>query len=299
MEEVVEELDWDGFEGAVKRLSDSVRMNGGDPKTLLFRGQGNSDYKLDTTLERAGGENISFSRYYNLMSKVKPAVESFTQNRWDISDFSTKVVKEFRNVDSFQGLPTEDGLLKAFPSGAVYRFMVYLRHHGFPSPLLDWSASPYVAAFFAFREPLLGVRSRSIYVYCEIPNRFKTWSSNGPLVRPIGPYVQGHQRHFRQQSDYTICAKFDGQWKFHPHSGIFASTGSPNANQHEQDSLHKFVLSSTMRSTVLDKLNQYNLNAFSLFNTEETLMETMWSRVHASLSEETWIENYKEDGDPE
>jgi len=30
--------------------------------------------------------------------------------------------------------------------------MTRLRHHGFPSPLLDWPQSPYIAAFFAFNK---------------------------------------------------------------------------------------------------------------------------------------------------
>jgi hypothetical protein len=47
----------------------------------------------------------------------------------------------------------------------------------------------------------------------------------------------------------------------------------------------------------LSVLDRYNLNAFSLFDSEETLMETMWSRVAPSLKQDSWIDDYREDGE--
>ena len=76
--------------------------------------------------------------------------------------------------------------------------MVYLRHHGFPSPLIDWSYSPYVAAFFAFRDDSAGKpEKRSIYAYCESPEGVKGGALGERTIRPIGPYVRS-QRGFQR-----------------------------------------------------------------------------------------------------
>jgi hypothetical protein len=205
-----------------------------------------------------------FREFYELITlRIGPKVETFTGVI--VPEFDLELCKTF----------VDPGLLfpGSFPPEPLYRYMVYLRHHGFPSPLLDWSYSPYVAAFFPFRDdPLTKPEKRSIYVYCERPQGIKGVAGGAPTIHPIGPYVRSHRRHFLQQSDYTICGSLDANsgWRFDSHQNVFDHS-RPN-----QDVLWKFDLPSSERVKVLRLLNDYNLNAFSLFDSEETLLETMW-----------------------
>jgi hypothetical protein len=129
-----------------------------------------------------------------------------------------------------------------------------------------------VAAFFAFKATGPAER-RSIYVYCERPDGGKGGAVGEPAMRLIGKYVRTHARHFRQQSDYTICAAYDEKlgWYFHPHDPVFGNRG-------RQDYLWKFDLPSTERIPILKSLDEFNLNSFSLFDSPETLLETVWLR---------------------
>lgn len=265
--ETIETLDWETFEQKVKELRAKYRS---ESSPLLFRGQGNSEWPLTTTLERSGAERMLFTEYYQLIcASMGPEVKTFAGV--DVPTYDHKLCEPYRNSD----LLYEVGDIFPMP---VYRYMAYLRHFGFPSPLLDWSRSPFVAAFFAFRNelPTEKVQNRSVFVYCERPEGQKGGKLGEPRIRQIGPYVQTHERHFRQRCDYTICGSFDENygWRFDSHQTVFDS------ELPRQDYLWKFDLPSSEREKILAALNDYNLNAFSLFGSDESLLETMWFREH-------------------
>ena len=109
------------------------------------------------------------------------------------------------------------------------------------------------------------------------------------MILWLGPYVHTHPRHFRQRSEYTFCGTFvewDAQWRFDSHEKAFENR-HPNQNQ---DLLWKFDIPSSQRGKVLGILGDYNLNAFSLFGSEESLLETMWFREYPKQIKPVMVE---------
>jgi hypothetical protein len=258
------------FESQLERVQ-QAELSAGRSR-FLFRGQTDSGFGLTTTLERIGRKGERISDYYHTISVAKPQIETFTQKTWDLADWP-EVDKLLKDYDMLS--------LHRFPDLGTYSYMVHLRHHGFPSPLLDWTRSPYIAAYFAFRstnEPSTG--KVSIYAFSEKVN-FKISGSGSPLIRRVGPYVRTHKRHFLQQSDYTICILLDDSegWRFAMHDDTFSLPES------HQDFLWKFNIPWAERLKVLRILDGYNLNAFSLFDSEEALMETMALRTASILTD--------------
>jgi len=92
------------------------------PHEFIFRGQRDSRWRLRTGFHRTGRTNLA--RYYH----------QDVQTLW--RHFSAIVPHHFDLGNSYQ-------------YGA---FVSLSQHHGFPTPLLDWTYSPFVAAYFAFRE---------------------------------------------------------------------------------------------------------------------------------------------------
>ncbi len=105
-------MSWGQFKSHLSKLSKSK---------YLFRGQ-KEPWKLRTSFHRRG--------------------------RYRISEFTNKDVKQLhRRLSAVTShyfdlnIPEENG-----------SFFSLLQHHGYPTPLLDWTTSPYVSAFFAFRD---------------------------------------------------------------------------------------------------------------------------------------------------
>lgn len=250
------------FEAYVRELRRKYSSTHDNASPLLFRGQGDAAWPLRTTLERAGHEKMSFTAYYQAISRLSTEIETITNTSWELPHYP--------DIDRL--LRDYDGLTVPLPT-PVYRYMLYLRHHGFPSPLLDWSRSPHVAAYFAFRHSAKSTKKVSIYAFSEMPEGYKSGSNERPRIIRFGPYVRSHRRHFLQQSDYSICVFFNKLWHFTPHEDVF-DLAEPN-----QDVLIKINIPVTERLKVLKLLDDHNLNAFSLFGSEESLMETMAVRA--------------------
>jgi len=249
--------DWESFETSILTAFREIQERRIDSpyhiSTPIFRGQEDAAWQLTTTLDRLVKKPFSLRKYWHVMGAALPKVNSFTQEQWALD-------KEYV-FDESSNFP---------PPG--YEFMAYLRHHNFPSPLLDWTRSPFIAAFFAFRPVPYDEQTEkvAIFSYQEYSAGGKGWTGGDPAVFGLGSYITTHKRHFMQQSEYTICKiQSDNGYLYCPHEDAFKNTHK------DQDILIKYLIPRSERSNVLKRLEMMNINSYSLFGSEEGLMDLL------------------------
>jgi hypothetical protein len=229
---------------------------------ILYRGQANSKWELKTTLERQTSNKISVLSYYRDLFRTVAEVESFTDRSWNFLEYNTLEKEISEKSDVFRvHLPS-------------YNYLVYMRHHGFPSPLLDWTESPFIAAYFAYISA--ETANPAIYCYIEGPTGVKGSTSSEPMITLKGPFVKTHVRHFAQRAWYTISTQWDYKEEVHyfcPHSAVF------NDKYSNQDVLIKITLPIKDRIKTLKRLNEFNINHFTLFQSEDSLIKTMATKI--------------------
>ena len=144
----------------------------------LFRGAGDADWKLSTTFDR------QFAGV-----PLEPRMRL-----WD------ELISEWQRGCVDAGLPPavtdDDRALWALG-----------QHHGLPTRMLDWSMSPYVAAFFAFRShvlrsllPVGGHDQVAVWVlHLDEP----VWTGSG--VEIVAAPVLANNRLRNQGGRFTLC----------------------------------------------------------------------------------------------
>lgn len=215
---------WEGFKNAANRL---------ETKRYIFRGQENSDWRLRSSFYRSG--RASLERY--LLQ--------------DVADLQ----KAFSIVS-----PHAFNLTDPLQYGA---FLNLAQHHGYPTPLLDWTWSPYVAAFFAFHKINKNLSTHDRKKTRIFKFDLMTWNklNRASKLFPIWPNVSvldalafGNPRAIPQQSISTTSNVDDIE------TYIQETETSSNIKY-----LEAFDLPASERNHVMRELSLMGITAGSLF----------------------------------
>lgn len=228
------------------------------------------------------------SATWPLMTSVARRLMSYCPDRslWPLRE--VRALRIFRRK-------AHNYLRDEYPLRDDLRSLSLMQHHGAPTRLLDFSKSPYVAAFFALEQA-----SSDAAVYAL--NTPRLWSAT-PQAHPeltrdaIDPRIDGHfARYFLPNVNPVIWfgEPLEMDRRLVAQSGLFVIPGCIDlpleqlldSYEHRTDLLTKFVLSLEMRQDAMEALYRMNVTYASLFPDLEGLarasayeLEMIWSRL--------------------
>lgn len=200
-----------------------------DFKGFLWRGQTNAKWKLEPSLDR-----LLKDRGMDVETETKKHFENFI---YAARGRRSKSSAELRDEDEWWALG---------------------QHNGLSTPLLDWTTSPFVAAFFAFEKTSDEAHlNRGIFAIHQesFEEKAKTLNSD-EVVRFINPFSDENARLVNQSGLFTKAPV-----------GVDIEAWAKDAFRGTTDSIKllKVTLPNEERELVLRLLNRMNINHLTLF----------------------------------
>ena len=172
-------VSWSEFKSIASR---DVELDG----AMIYRGQRLASWGLVSSVHRTAlVRSIPDLKGYAdfMLPQVHDAIEAWVGRSWD--------------------LKTALGLAE---------FLAYLQHNSFPTPLLDWTESPYVAAYFALegvnhfkpQEEDVAVFAFNQNVWASTFKQVYDFADFTPHVSVLRPRMVGNHKLAFQQGCFTV-----------------------------------------------------------------------------------------------
>lgn len=207
-----------------EKFNEIISKHAEEEDQYYYRGQNDYDYKLIDSFRRTKPSDPSISYY---RSEILP-----------------KVKQEFVK----RGLST---------GNSEADFLAILQHHGFPTPLLDWTCDPFVAAYFACKEDEHASKNKDVAIFFFKMNEWKS-SHNSETVECIEDLLIDGTDNLRftcQRARGTIVNVNDG----------LLSTMLKNSFSYPRTFFRQLILPASEKLNLLKELDARGYNESMMF----------------------------------
>lgn len=260
---------WTEFTNALEPVLDAYK--GHVPPVYVFRGQADASWLLEPSLLR------------QLRSVRGPGVARGIEELLE---------NEFRAQASL--FPETESVWLALLAAGRTELWAYMQHHGCPTRLLDWTASAYVAAYFAVEQ--LPERDGAIFVvgaaaleqYVARCNPQLAEVTDDRLIDPSTPervlFTWPHFRSRRvvaQQGHFSVSTNI-----LSAHDRFILEACSSVAAERPAEIIHqKIVIPADLKLVILQQLRAMNIAPHALFPTLDGLGKSLsdLARLRAAI----------------